>query len=268
MATNDPTPKSGTESRAEPPPDRSGLPRRPLLKALGAGAALSLGAGAASADDDAGIDPVYGYSTQSASEVPSDLAPDREVELTVTPPEDHENPARPELFHFAPTGLRVEAGDVVQFTFATPDHTVTAYHPAHGFQRRVPQDVPPFSSPIVTAAGAWLYRFEEPGVYDLYCGPHHILGMAMRLVVGDAPAGEHPEYVGNFEPPADSQLLGPFGRAFLEAQLNRFDNEDAEWAWLTPREVLGADALAPENVRSTGAVSIQTVFEEIDRFDG
>lgn len=31
----------------------------------------------------------------------------------------------------------------------------------------------------------WLLTFDEPGVYDLFCSPHEIYGMAMRVVVGD-----------------------------------------------------------------------------------
>ena len=49
-------------------------------------------------------------------------------------------------------------------TFDDPDHTVTASHNGRGFQQRVPETVPPFSSPVVEAGGAWLYEFAEPGL--------------------------------------------------------------------------------------------------------
>lgn len=253
-----------------------GVGRRSVMKALGAGTALSLGAGTAAADHDdphpPHIDSRYGYSTPNAEDVPEKLEPDHVVELHLTPPDPPER--RPPLFHFAPTGLSVDAGDVVQFTFASPDHTVTSYHPAHGYQRRTPEGAPPFSSPVVGVGGAWLYRFETEGLYDLYCGPHRILGMAMRIVVGDLPEDEVPEYEDTFEGSEDPPLLAPFSKGELEGELRHLtafieeDNEDCEWVWLTAREILDADALDPENVQKCdGEVSFDEVLQDIDRAD-
>ena len=248
--------------------------RRPILKLLGAGAALSLGSGAVAADGetDAGdIDPLYGYATPDAERVPDELDPDYEVELHVDLPADLENPERPPLFHFEPTGLAVEPGDIVQFTTIQPDHSITAYHPEMGFQRRVPEGVPPFSSPVLSVGAAWLYQFDEPGVYDVYCGPHHVLGMVMRLVVGDVE--ELPEYVGTFEgqPAADDQplLFAPFSKAFLEHELNAVSdvNDDCEWPWVTPAEVLDASVLDPETIRDEAAVPFEDVLADIERFE-
>ena len=253
--------------------ENHGVDRRTVMGALGAGSVLSLGAGSATAaqedPDPPQIDPHYGYSTPDRDEVPTKLEPDHEVELHAIPESPDAN--RPPVFHFEPSGLAVEAGDIVQFTFTTPDHTITAYHPAHGFQRRVPERVPPFSSPVVNAGGAWLYRFETEGLYDVYCGTHHILGMAMRIVVGDLE--EVPEYEDTFEgeegPPP---LLAPFDKRFLEHALAAFtafvdaDSQDCEWVWLTPREVLDTAALDPENIqRDDGTVSFDEVLEDIDR---
>lgn len=233
-----------------------GMDRRSVMRLLGAGTALSLGAGNAVAKHDdphpPKIDSHYGYATPDAENVPNRLKPDHEVELHVIPPNRPEN--RPPIFHFEPSGLAVDSGDIVQFTYTAPDHTITAYHPAHGFQRRVPEGVPPFSSPVVNAGGAWLYRFEKEGLYDMYCAPHHILGMAMRIVVGDL--DEPPDYEDTFEgssgPPP---LLAPFSKASLEREMNAFtafvdaESQDCEWVWLTPREVLDAPALDPGNVQ-------------------
>lgn len=116
---------------------------------------------------------------------------DHEVELHIRfPPAERCGP-----FHFDPVGLHVQPGDVVHFapTFHTDgttaiggDHTVTSYHPSLQRQRRIPEDASPFSSPIVGPDVSWYYRFDEEGIYDIYCGPHESLGMVMRVVVGEA----------------------------------------------------------------------------------
>jgi len=117
------------------------------------------------------------------------LQPDHEVDLETRPQEGRPVPE----FYFEPTGRFVEAGDVVRFNLATPDHTVTAYHPRLGRQRRVPEGIPPFSSPVLGTDAFWLYRFDEPGVYDVLCAPHEIFGMVMRIVVGEPTAEFGPE---------------------------------------------------------------------------
>ncbi|SEO68561.1 Copper binding protein, plastocyanin/azurin family [Halogranum amylolyticum] len=254
-----------------------GIDRRSVMKALGVGTALSLSAGNAAAKHDdphpPHIDSHYGYATSDADDIPTKLEPDHVVELHAIPPNPPEN--QPPMFHFAPSGLSVDCGDVVQFTFTAPDHTITAYHPAHGFQRRVPKQTPPFSSPVVNAGGAWLYRFETEGLYDMYCGPHHILGMAMRIVVGNLSEEDIPDYEDTFEgsegPPP---LLAPFSKEALEHELHNFTafieggNEGCEWVWLTPKEILDTDALDPRNIQEgDGKVSFDQVLEDIGRAD-
>ena len=183
------------------------------------------------------IHPTIGYSglsPEGAGDLPEDLQPAHEVELVTGPRETAndgdetgeggEQPV-PE-FHFEPTGLAVESGDIVQFTLASPEHTVTAYHPGLGRQRRVPEDVPPFSSPVLAVETFWLYRFDEPGVYDLLCAPHEIFGMVMRIVVED--------------PTAD------FGDAAYP---------DRRGPELTAALVLDDDALAPDRIQQQGEVS-------------
>jgi len=253
----------------EVPSDWSGFGRRPLLKALGVGATLSLGSGIAGAHHDdphpPHIDSHYGYATPDADDVPKKLEPDHTVELHVADPVPGEHGP---LFHFEPTGLAVAKDDIVQFTYRTPDHTITAYHPGHGFQQRVPDRVPPFSSPVVTVGGAWLYRFEKKGLYDLYCAPHHPLGMAMRIVVCDLDESDVPDYEDTFEGSEDPPLLPPFSKEMLEHELELFSdgNEDCEWVWLTPREVLDTAALDPANIQAgDGTVSFDEVLDDIDR---
>lgn len=256
----------------------AGFERRPLLKALGAGTVVSLGSGIATASDNdeqdskdrttQQIDPQFGFSTADAANIPENIAPDHEVELHTNEPADLQNPDRPLFFHFEPSGIHVNAGDIVQFTLRTPDHTITAYHPAMGFQQRVPDGVPPFSSPVLNIGGVWLYEFTEPGVYDVYCGPHHVLGMAMRIVVGDLAEEDLPEYVETFEGSEDPPLLAPFSKGFLEHELNApsEDNEGCEWTWLTPQEILSVDALDPMTIQDRGTVPFADVLADIDRF--
>ena len=255
------------------------LQRRPLLKALGVGSLLSLGGVATASGGESGqqsteegdggdeharrIDSVFGYPTTDPGAVPDELEPDHEVELHRQFPEDPENPEHPAIFHFAPSGLHVDSGDIVQFTFSDPNHTVTAYHPNHGFQRRVPEGVPAFSAPIVQQDGAWLYRFDQEGLYDVYCGPHEIAGMAMRLVVGELGEEDVPEYEDTFE--AEPPLFPPLSPQMLEHELNANSdrNENVEWVWPTDREVLDTDALDPMNIQQAGQVPYAEVADEL-----
>lgn len=118
-----------------------------------------------------------------------------EVRMNVTPVEGRPVPE----FFFEPTGLLIRPGDTVTFIAASPHHTATAYHARHVKAQRVPEGVEPFSSPVVAVGDAWTYTFTEPGVYDLWCGPHEQYGMAMRLVVGEA-SGPATEPVTDFGP--------------------------------------------------------------------
>jgi len=134
----------------------------------------------------------------------------------------------PEFF-FEPTGLFIKPGQTVKFNAVTPDHTVTAYHPAHGFTQRVPDGVPAFSSPIIPVGGYWLYTFEKEGVYDYYCAPHQILGMAAHIVVGSASGP------GATPPPPPS-----------------FEEVQPAPPILTAALVLRDPALAPDKIKSCG----------------
>lgn len=51
----------------------------------------------------------------------------------------------------------------------------------------------------------------------------------------------------------------------LEGELNEFSerNENAEWVWLTPTEVLDADALDPTAIRDAGSVPFSAVRTEL-----
>lgn len=103
------------------------------------------------------------------------------------------------VFFFEPVGLHVQPGDTVTFVAASPHHTVTAYHGQHVKSHRVPDGVEPFSSPVVPIGQTWSYTFTVPGTYDVWCGPHEMYGMAMRIVVG-APGGPAEEPITEFGP--------------------------------------------------------------------
>ena len=226
--------------------------RRRFLRALGAGTAVTALGGVATAQEtteggttqgettqettrsaDGGIDPVFGFSALTPDETPP-VEPDHEVVLDIL-----EREAWIPEFAFDPAGLAIEPGDTVRFTLDTPDHTITAYHPQLGRTQRVPDGVPPISSPVLGLDAYWLYTFETPGVYDLYCAPHELFGMVVRLVVGEASGpGAEPieEEGGDLRPPA-----------------------------LTAALVLSDPALDPENIVESGTVGWDEIDEENKR---
>ncbi|MDS0295854.1 cupredoxin domain-containing protein [Halogeometricum luteum] len=184
-----------------------------------------------------GLDPQFGF-VGATPEAPAPVEPDAEVQLLIG---EREGAPIPE-FYFEPSGLFVEAGSVVKFALATPDHTVTAYHPSLGRTQRIPDGVPAISSPVLGGGTYWLYRFETPGVYDLYCAPHEPYGMAMRLVVGEA-TGPGAEPVSTAEP-AHGDPRPPFQ---------------------TSATVLSDPALDPETIVEAGSVPWEDISAESKR---
>lgn len=270
-----------------------GMDRRPLLKLLGAGtglAALGSGTGVADEHEDSQdrnhdgergddkesedraprIDPRFGHTAADATNIPQDLRPDHTVDMYEVmpegfPPESDGLPPEydhPLLFVFEPAGLHISPGDIVEFRGTSPDHTVTAYHPEHGFQRRIPENVPPFSSPMVPQGGSWLYRFDQPGVYDLFCGPHHTYGMVMRLVVGDLATEELPDYVNTYQ--AEPPTLAPFSTEFMTMTLSAFAGQEVEWPFLTPVDVFETPSLDPMEIQDAGTVPFANIASDLE----
>jgi plastocyanin len=153
-----------------------------------------------------------------------------DVQLMIVEIEGRELPE----FYFEPVGLLVQPGDTVRFVAATPHHTATAFHAQHVKAHRVPEGVPPFSSPVIPIGEVWEYTFDVPGTYDLWCGPHEPYGMVMRIVVGE-PAGPAEEPVTDF---------GPMG------------------ALAAAGTVLNDPALASNNIVAAGSVSWSDISEE------
>lgn len=175
--------------------------RRSLLRLLGAGTALSVTSGVVAGQNEdatpappltetpggesAGapppVDPAYGYPGGPEEDVPDAFEPDATVAMRTST----QTEAVLGDFSFDPVGLHVDDGALVLFDGVSPEHTVTGYHEAQGRSQRIPEAVPPLSSPVIAEDGFWVYRFPEPGVYDLYCTTHEFYGMVMRVVVGD-----------------------------------------------------------------------------------
>lgn len=216
--------------------------RRQVLRALGAGAVLAgVGTTAAAADDHGypdeavsgdDVHPVFGFSALEAG-VGEPVEADHTVEALIRPREGVEIPE----FYFEPTGLAIEPGDTVRFDLTTPHHSVTAYHPALGLAQRVPDGVPPFSSPVLAGGAYWLYTFEEEGVYDFHCGPHEAFGHVGRIVAGSA-SGPGATPVADGE---EGELRGPI---------------------FTAATVLDDPALDPDCVLERGRVSWDEIAQE------
>lgn len=175
--------------------------------------------------DGRSIDHRFGLTVTRGNELP--VEPDHTVELLIREREDVPLPE----FYFEPAGLAIEPGDTVQFDLATPHHNVNAYHPAFGYNQRVPDDVPAYSSPVLGAGESWLYTFEAEGVHNIMCAPHEVFGMVGTIVVGSA--------------------TGPGANAVGEAP----GTEESRPPEFTAALVYNDPAMAPENIVEQGSVS-------------
>ena len=233
---------SKTHSRSSIP-SRT-LSRRTFLAASGTGLAVGVAGCTAEADPSAtptssspgqnGIHPQYGFIGESM-DTPAPVEPDHEVSLLIKESEMRPVPE----FYFEPTGLFVESGDVVKFNFETPDHAVASFHPGLGRTARIPDGVPSLASPTMTPGTYWLFRFETPGVYDLYCPPHETFGMVMRVVV-DEVSGPGAEPVST-EPAAHGQPRPPMA---------------------TAAAILNDEALSPEAIIEAGSILWDSISAE------
>jgi plastocyanin len=247
--------------------------RRPVLKAVGAAGAISGLGGAVTAQEDDGDDgdgddgddgdgddgdegydcrqpecihSYLGFSIFPFEEDPDPPAwPDHRV-LVDQRPKEHQAVPGPLEFVFDPVGLHVGPGDVVAFEWTAGHHSVSAYHPTMDRQRRMPVDAAPFSSPMLGSGAVWLYRFETPGVYDIFCPPHEVYGMVMRIVVGDDTETEF----GEANPEAG--LLPPVEFANVV-----FDSEGGE----TDLDDDSVNELSPETIVEEGEIAWDDLFE-------
>ena len=85
---------------------------------------------------------------------------------------------------FDPVGVRVQPGATIRWLLEANVHSATAYHPAYGYAPRIPPGASPWDSGLMTEPGeAFAVRLDVPGVYDYFCIPHELAGMAGRIVV-------------------------------------------------------------------------------------
>lgn len=234
-----------------------GMNRRSVMAMLGLGVVGSAVGGTAAAKHNSKhtphIDPYYGYPAPSDEKLPRKLQPDHVVELHI---HDHAifSPDPTDIpFHFGPMGLQIDEGDIIRFNFETPEHSVTAYHQQQGRANRVPNDAPPFSSPVINGGGFWLYRFDDPGTYDIFCGPHEQYGMVIRVVVGDPNSDDYDDtFAQTGRPPISRAEL-----TFIGVE---------EFPFPTPNEIFQTDAMSVQNIASAGSsgVSVSAVEADLD----
>jgi len=94
---------------------------------------------------------------------------------------------------FDPVGVLVQPGQAVRWTNRDRGnaHTTTAYHPDNlGRERRMPRSATPWNSGYLRPGESFAVTFTVPGVYDYYCMPHEMAGMAGRIVVGSPASGD------------------------------------------------------------------------------
>lgn len=94
---------------------------------------------------------------------------------------------------FDPLGVLVPPGATVRWVLEAGVHSATAYHPSNGYAPRIPSGASAWDSGLLTEPGeAFAVRLDVPGVYDYFCIPHELAGMAGRIVVaarGDTASG-------------------------------------------------------------------------------
>ncbi len=111
---------------------------------------------------------------------------------------------------FNPDLVTIDPGDTVLWRQESGNHSVTTYHPDNGMPERVPADV---AIDTQMGSGDELEQtFEEPGVYDYFCRPHHSMGMVGSVVAGE-PSADEPGLA-----PAQNDL--PDGAATAISDLN------------------------------------------------
>ncbi len=91
---------------------------------------------------------------------------------------------------FEPVGLHVPPGTVIRWTNRDGgnSHSSTAYHPENdGHPLRIPHNAKPWNSDLLLPGQHFEVMLSIEGVYDYYCQPHEMAGMAGRIIVGKPP---------------------------------------------------------------------------------
>ena len=91
---------------------------------------------------------------------------------------------------FEPVGLHVPPGTVIRWINRDGgnSHSSTAYHPENdGHPLRIPDRAKPWNSDWLLPGQHFEVMLSIEGVYDYFCQPHELAGMAGRIVVGTPP---------------------------------------------------------------------------------
>src|SRR3954452_8819601 len=83
---------------------------------------------------------------------------------------------------FDPVGLKVAPGTTIRWVVEANVHTTTAYHPDNDrHPLRIPDGARPWDSDYLVDPGqAFEVTLTAEGVYDYFCAPHEMAGMAGR----------------------------------------------------------------------------------------
>ncbi len=85
---------------------------------------------------------------------------------------------------FEPAVVKVQPGDLLEFSVTEGMHTVTAYHPDNRRPLRIPKSAKPFDSGLLKQGDTWVLKIETEGIFDYFCLPHERMGHAGRIVSG------------------------------------------------------------------------------------
>lgn len=92
---------------------------------------------------------------------------------------------------FEPIGLHVPAGTLIRWANRDPgnSHSSTAYHPDNdGHPLRIPTAAKSWNSDLLLPGQHFEVTLSVEGVYDYFCLPHEMAGMAGRIIVGTPPS--------------------------------------------------------------------------------
>lgn len=116
--------------------------------------------------------------------------PEPEMEVQMTTDDEGE--------HFVPHVVHIEPSGTVTWVLENGSHDTTAYHPDHDRTLRMPNDVEPWKSDVMSEEGeTFKWTFDDEGIYDYMCSPHESVEMLGRIIVGwpdnDEPALKPPQ---------------------------------------------------------------------------
>lgn len=125
---------------------------------------------------------------------------------------------------FEPVGLHVPAGTLIRWANrdAGNSHSSTAYHPQNdGHPLRIPSTAKPWNSDLLLPGQHFEVKLMVEGVYDYFCQPHEMAGMAGRIIVGTPPASGFWDAPAPDLPPPVVATLPPVSLILQKNRINR-----------------------------------------------